>query len=180
MKILIVEDHKKINQLLTNFLKQDDHSVKQSFCAEDALKQMEAANFDLIITDLMLPDMQGEELIEIVRKTSDIYIIVISAKTETEEKIDVLSLGADDYLTKPFSVEEVLIKIKNLSKRLNIKKPVIYSFNNGELAIYPMQRKVMLLGKDVDLTSHEYDLIHHLATHSTRVFSRNDLIISLF
>lgn len=180
MKILVVEDHRKINQLLTNFLKQDKHSVKQAFSAEEALEYLHKTSFDIVITDLMLPKMQGDQMIQMIRSASDIYIMVISAKTEMDDKIDVLTIGADDYLTKPFSVEEVLIKINNLAKRIDLKKPMFYSFFEGSLKIFPLSRKVIIADKEVVLTPHEFDLLHYLASHSGRVFSRDELIERLF
>ena len=96
MKILIVEDHQKINRLLTRFARQDGHEVSQAYDAESALLMLDEKPYDLIITDLMLPDLQGEDLIRRVRQHSDIYIMVISAKTEVSDRIDVITMGADD------------------------------------------------------------------------------------
>lgn len=180
MRILIVEDHREINSLLARFARQDQHLVKQAYSAEAALSLIKETDFDVIITDLMLPDMQGEELIKVVRNISDVFIMVISAKTQTEDRIDALSLGADDYLTKPFSVEEVMIRLKNLSKRIDKERPLLYSFYQGELTLSPLDRRVVFKGRDLSLTAHEFDVLHHLLSHPGRVFSRDDLIMSLF
>ncbi len=180
MKLLIVEDHKKINTLLAKFARQDHHEVKQTYSAEEALELMKSHDFDVIITDLMLPDLQGEDLIKTVRKVSDVYIMVISAKTQIEEKIDSLLLGADDFLTKPFSVEEVLIKLRNLAKRMEKERPILYSFYDGELKLSILDRRVSLHDNPLDFTAYEFDVLYYLISHPNRIFSRDDLIMSLF
>ena len=180
MRILIVEDHQKINRLLTRFCEQDNHRVVQAFSAEEALNELHGHPFDVIITDLMLPDMQGEELIEKIRAVSDVYIMVISAKTDLEDRLDVFSMGADDYLTKPFAVDEVMAKLKNVEKRLTNAKPTLLSFNGGTLTVHPLERRVMLNGASVAFTAHEYDVFYHLLSHPNRIFGRDELLVSLF
>lgn len=180
MKILIVEDHEKINALLTKFAKQDGHDVSQTYSAEEALDAIRKRSFDFIITDLMLPDMQGEALIRKIRDVSDIHIMVISAKKDVDDRIDVLSLGADDYLTKPFSVEEVMVKLQNTAKRIGHEKPLVYSFYDGELEVRPLGRKVVSNGRVVSLTTNEYDVFMYLLKHPNRVFTRDEIIIALF
>ena len=179
MKILIVEDHYTINNLLARFARSDNHVVSQVYNVEDALKVLALDKFDVIITDLMMPNLQGEDLIKQVRKISDIYIIVISAKVDIEEKIDVLKLGADDYLTKPFSVEEVMIKLKNVSVRLNQKHPLFFSFNHGELLVYPLKRQVIVKGEAIELTPYEYDTLYFLIKNTKQVLTRDQIINSL-
>jgi len=176
MKILIVEDHYTINNLLARFARSDNHQVTQTYTVEEALKALTEQNFDVIITDLMMPNLQGEDLIKQVRKLSDIYIIVISAKVELDEKIDVLKLGADDYLTKPFSVEEVMIKLKNISSRIIQNKPLIYSFNDNELLIYPLKRQVILKNAIIELTPYEYDILYFLIKNAKQILSRDQII----
>lgn len=176
MKILIVEDNKKINDLLALFAKQDGHQITQSFSSEEALNVLSLKSFDVILTDLMLPKMQGEEFVKKIRTFSDIYIIVITAKIEINEKLDVLSLGADDYITKPFSVEEVMLKLKNVDKRLSATLPLLHSYENGSLRIMPLNREVYVQDKIVNLTKYEYDLLWHLATNRNRIYNRDQLI----
>lgn len=180
MKILIIEDHKKINDLLTLYARQDGHEVEQAFCGEQALIVIHEKHFDAIITDLMLPTMQGEELIRIIRLISDVYLVVISAKVDIKDKLNVLTLGVDDYLTKPFSVEEVMAKLKNIEKRIENKNPLIHSYNRGELLIYPLTREIFSHHQVIDLTRYEYDVLWHLASHRERIYSRDDLIQTCF
>lgn len=180
MRILIIEDHKKINTLLATFARQDHHKVKQTFSAEEALDVISKETFDMIITDLMLGDMQGEELIQRIRSVSDIYIMVISAKTELSDKLDVLGLGADDYLTKPFSIEEVMAKLANIEKRLVTLQPLTYSFYQGELAVKPLEHSAMFQQRKLDFTANEFEVLVYLMQHPNRVFSRMELLDILF
>lgn len=180
MKILIVEDYKKINDLLAMFTKQEGYEVQQAFSAEEALSYCKTISFDVIILDLMLPKMQGEALIKELRAQSDVYIMVISAKVQVASRIDAISLGADDYLTKPFAVEEVMVRLKNVSKRLKIDKPLVLSFNQKQLMIHPLSREVIVGGKVVNLTKYEFDILNLLATHSNIVYSREHIISICF
>jgi DNA-binding response OmpR family regulator len=106
--------------------------------------------------------------------------MVISAKTDIDDKIDVLSLGADDYITKPFSVKEVMIKLSRIENRLVKQKPLLVSFYQGLLKIHPLKRQVYFDGDEVNLTKNEYDLLWFLVTHNKQVFSRDQLINQLF
>lgn len=180
MKILIVEDTVKINDILAKFSRSEGHQVTQAFSAEKAFEVLGKSNFDLIITDLMLPGIQGETLIRKIRQESQIYIIVITAKTDLGNKIDVLSLGADDYITKPFSVKEILLKLKNLSFRLTKKHPLIYRFYQGELLLNPLPREVYFRGELVKLTVYEYNLLMFLIKNKGQIFSREQLITHCF
>lgn len=180
MKLLIVEDYPKINDLLAMFCRQDGYHVTQTYAAEEALIALKQSSFDLMIVDLMLPKMSGEKLIQEVRKTSDLYIMVISAKVDVAEKIDAISLGADDYMTKPFSIEEVMVRLKNVSKRLKNTIPAFISFNQGALIIKPQSREVMIRDEMILLTKHEYDILYYLVTHPHQAFSREEIMVACF
>ena len=180
MRILIVEDHLKINELLAKFARSENHQVVQTYSVEEAFMQLGKRQFDLVITDLMLPKLSGEDLIKKIRLFSDIYIIVISAKTEITDKIEVLKLGADDYLTKPFSVRELMAKLENIEKRISQVKPVIYSYYSNELVVNPLNRKIVLKEKVINLTKYEYDIFLFLVENPHQVFSREQLIEHLF
>lgn len=178
--MLIVEDYRKINQLIAMFSKTEGYEVTQVYDAESALIAMNKDKFDVIVLDLMLPGYQGESLIKDVRKISDVYIIVVSAKIDVKNRIDVISLGADDYLTKPFSIEELMAKLRNVAKRLVVNNPNILSFNQQHLKIHQMSREVYVNQKRAILTPYEYDVLIHLATHPHVVFSRNMIIEQCF
>lgn len=176
MKILIVEDHLKINRLLASFARSEDHIVTQTYDVETALEKLTNLSYDIIITDLMLPKLQGEDLIKAVREISDVYIIVISAKVDTDDRIDVLKLGADDYLTKPFSVEEVMIKLKNVERRIKHQQPTFLSYNHMALKIIPLKREVILNDEYLDLTKYEYEVLMYLITNTNQILSRDQII----
>jgi len=176
MRILIVEDHQKIRDLLALFAKQEGHHAQLANSAEEALSLLSKEGFDVILTDLMLPDMQGEELIKKIRLASDVYIMVISAKIDIHERLDAISLGADDYITKPFTVEEVMAKLKNVQKRLVTRQPVIRSFYQGELRLLPLSREVEFKDRKITFTKSEFDVIMHLVDHRYKVYSRDELI----
>ena len=176
MRILIVEDHYKINELLARFARGENHFVKQTFSASEALKELSSYSFDLVITDLMLPGIQGEELIKKIRETSDIYIMVISAKTDVSDRIDCLSMGADDYLMKPFSVKEVMAKLKNIEKRLEVLRPVFFSFYNQELIVSPVDRSLKYQNQTVDITNSEFEVLMYLINNPFQVLSREQII----
>ena len=180
MKLLIVEDYKKISDLLALFARGQHHEVKQAKSAEEALVFLESESFDAIILDLMLPNMQGETLLKKIRAISDIYIMVISAKIDIEGKIDVLSLGADDYVTKPFSADEVMARLKNVESRIKKTKPNVISFNKQDLIIYPLKREVVKQDRTIKLTEYEFDILLFLAQHPRVVFSREKMIETCF
>ncbi|MGE4572459.1 MAG: response regulator transcription factor [Candidatus Izemoplasmatales bacterium] len=180
MKILIVEDHIKINYLLASFARSENHQVTQAYNVEDALTFLNQDAFDLIITDLMLPKMQGEDFIKEIRKVSDIYILVISSKSDMEDKLDVLRLGVDDYITKPFSVKEVMIKLNQIEKRMTSKASLVVSVFHGKIKIFPLSREIYVDDKNITLTKNEYDLFWFLVQHKHQVFSRDQLLNHLF
>lgn len=180
MKLLIVEDYRKINQLLAAFASEEGHVAKQVYDAESALEAIKHENFDVILLDLMLPHMQGEELIQHIRKKSDVYIIVLSAKIDVKDRVDVITIGADDYMTKPFSIEEVMAKLKNVEKRLTIYHPTIYTYHQEHLKVIPLSREVFVNHQLVNLTQYEYDVLWHLLSHPNIVFSRDMIIEQCF
>jgi DNA-binding response OmpR family regulator len=179
LKILIVEDHRKINDILTKLARGEGYHVVQAYDGGEALEELSKQAFNIVITDLMLPSIQGEDLIRQIRKQSDIYILVISAKTDLGEKIDVLKLGADDYLTKPFSVQEVMVKLANLKKRLKVDNSLVISFYQDELVIKTLERKVLFKNKELTLTKYEYDVLLFLIKNPNQVLSRDQIISAL-
>jgi DNA-binding response OmpR family regulator len=180
MKTLIVEDYPKINQLLAMYARNDGHEVKQVYNGEEALAAVHHEKFDIILLDLMLPGIQGEELIKQIRKVSDVYIIVLSAKIDIKDRVDVITLGADDYMIKPFSIDEVMAKLKNVEKRLVVNHPTIYTFNHSHLKVLPLSREVFVNNQLINLTQYEYDVLLHLLSNPNVVFSRDMIIEQCF
>lgn len=178
--ILIIEDEKKIYDVLKAYLEKEGYKV---YCADngtEGLKLFDSIKFKLVILDLMLPDIQGEEICEIMRAKSDVYIYMLTAKSSLEDKIEGLNIGADEYLVKPFSPRELTARVNALFRRIDTEDSNALSFNNNELEIYRDSRIVKLKGEEVALTPNEFDILYLLAVNKGRAFSREQLIEKVF
>lgn len=178
-KILVLEDNKDINKILTNILVSDNYQVFSAFNAFDALEFFSNHEIDCIITDLMLPIMSGEEFISIIRKTSQVHIIIISAKTSTFDKIEGLKKGADDFLTKPFIEEEVLIKLKNLFLKKDYQENY-FSLNKGVIIFQKGKNQLLIKDQIILLTSVEYHIVNLLFQELNKVISRDQFISFMY
>lgn len=178
-KIMVLEDNKVINKLLSDILIKEGYSVFSFYNAFDALEFFKRNKIDCILTDLMLPIMSGEEFIQEIRKESNIHIIIISAKTTNEEKIEGLRIGADDYLYKPFLEEEVTIKLSNLFNKKDNKEN-IKTFNNKEILYIDGVPEIIINGIKVSLTSVEYQMIKFLIKENKKVVTRNQFLDVLY
>ena len=173
-RILVVEDEPDINNLLARILREEDYKVSQAFSGTEAKMATEREMPDLILLDLMLPGMSGEELLQDLRENrkSHIPVIVISAKGLLEDKVSLLKMGADDYITKPFEPEEVAARVQaNLrrwGKAPETEKPLTYK----NLKLSPSARKVTLRGKELALTGHEFDILYPPTKNPEKVYSR--------
>lgn len=177
--ILIVEDSIEINNLVYEKLLDNNYQAFQAFNAFEAMDIFNNNKIDLIITDLMLPIKQGEDLIKDIRQSSDVYIIIISAKVDLENRLEGLTIGADDYIVKPFSGEELMLKINNHFKRKSYKENRI-SFNNGNFIFEFNNNVVTINGKKVELTSVEYLMLETLIRSSNQILSRQQLLDNAF
>lgn len=175
MKLLIVEDHIKINQLLTTVLQQEGHEVTSAFTLQEALAYSRYQSFDVALIDLMLPDGTGESLITFLRQQGDTYVMVITAKVEVHQKLSALALGADDYITKPFSVEEVVLKVQNMHKRMETTMMKQIGFYHDELIIRTSDRRVLYHQYPLSITPNEYEILVYLQQHAHRIVSRDEL-----
>ena len=184
-KILIVDDEKPISDIIKFNLAKEGYETVTAFDGREALEQFEAENPDLIILDLMLPELDGLEVAKEVRKTSHIPIIMLSAKDSEFDKVIGLEIGADDYVTKPFSNRELLARVKaHLRRTENIETAVAEenaSASNseitiGDLKILPDAFVAQKRGEDIELTHREFELLHHLATHMGQVMTREYLL----
>lgn len=174
--ILIVEDNIDINKLIYEKLLDNDYQAFQAYNAFEALEFFNNEEIDLIITDLMLPIKSGEELIKDIRNISNVYIIIISAKVELEDRIEGLTIGADDYIIKPFSGEELMLKINNHFKRKAYKENRI-SFNNDRFIFEYNNNTVIINGVKTELTSIEYLILESLVRNSNQILSREQLLV---
>jgi DNA-binding response OmpR family regulator len=173
-KILIVEDEEKISSIVKAYLEKEGFEVTAVDTGQKALSQLNN-RFSVIILDLMLPDMDGEDICKAIREDSDVPIIMLTAKSEEEDRIAGLGIGADDYVVKPFSPRELVARIKALLRRVKGPKEVI-SFNNGDLIIDSTSFEVRKKGSPLVLTPTEFKLLKCIADRSGQVFTRLQLV----
>lgn len=176
--ILVVEDDVDINNLLTKTLKKKNYKITQAFSGSEALLQLAISEFDMILLDLMLPGITGEELIKKIRTIKEMPIIVISAKTSLEDKIKVLNLGADDYITKPFQSEEILARLNSQLRRyrkFGLQENENKEHKFKELTLEEESRHAKIKGKNLSLTAHEFDILCILLKNPNKVYSRESL-----
>lgn len=186
-KILIVDDEKAIVDILNHNLKREGYETVQAYDGEEAVDMVKKENPDLVLLDVMIPKMDGFSVCKTVRQNSNIPIIMVTAKEDVVDKVIGLELGADDYITKPFSVREVLARVKaNLRKWDGIElskkeaenaaeqKNSLLEF--GPLTLDTFKYEAKVSGKSVELTLREFELLKFLATQSGQVFSREELL----
>lgn len=181
-QIAIVEDEPNIREVIRLYLKRADFSVV-SF--EDGLAAFEAFNQqmpDLIILDLMLPGMDGFTLMRQLRDRSDVPVILLTSRREESDRIAGLELGADDYVIKPFSPQELVSRVRAVLRRSRpLQEPVsTQTLVFGDLVINPQTREVQIQNNEILLTAKEFDLLMHLALHPRQVFTRDQLLESVW
>ncbi|GAA0791614.1 response regulator transcription factor [Faecalicatena orotica] len=173
--ILVVEDDKAVRSLITTTLDTQNYRFRSASTGADAVLEAVSHNPDILLLDLGLPDMDGIEIIRKVRTWSNMPIIVVSARSEDTDKIDALDAGADDYLTKPFSVEELLARLRATVRRLNSVQNVLpvqnAVFQNGELKIDYAAGCAYLKNEELHLTPIEYKLLSVLAKNVGKVLT---------
>ena len=172
--ILIVEDDAPIRNLITTTLKAHDYKYLTAQNGENAIMQASSHNPDIVLLDLGLPDIDGIEVIKKIRTWSEMPIIVISARSEDNDKIEALDAGADDYLTKPFSVEELLARIRVTTRRLSVLHSAMQSdslFTNGNLKIDYAAGCAYINGNELHLTPIEYKLLCLLSQNVGKVLT---------
>ncbi|GAF11185.1 two-component response regulator [Bacillus sp. JCM 19045] len=173
--VLIVEDDEEIGQLLSLIVTKAGMKVTRAYSGTEALLQVQANSFDLVLLDLMLPGLSGEAFISRVREESQIPIIVLSAKIHFEDKVAVLKMGADDYITKPFHQEEVLARMDvQLRKQANHRSERV-ALEWRKLKVMVEQRAVELDGQSLTLTNAEFDLLYLLMRKPNYAFSKREI-----
>jgi DNA-binding response OmpR family regulator len=177
-KILIVDDETMISEVLEAYLVKEGYQVFKSENGLDALRKAGTVQPDLIVLDLMLPDISGEEICRLLRKESDVPILMLTAKSGEDEKINGIVIGADDYVTKPFSPREVVVRIQAILRRTDKSKPAgdQLSFNQQELIIDDIKKEILLQNTNISVTPIEYRLLSNMAKYPGRVYSRMDLL----
>lgn len=176
-KILLVDDEEMIIEVLQAYFEKEGWEINSASNGIEALKKVKEFQPDLIILDLMLPDITGEEVCRLIRKESDVPIIMLTAKSSEEDLINGIVIGADDYVTKPFSPREVVVRAQAILRRVKkIYKPNQLIFNSRKLIIDPMKKEVVLNDQVLAVTPIEYKLLVSMASHPGRVYSRLDLL----
>ncbi|MFC6345956.1 response regulator transcription factor [Vagococcus carniphilus] len=178
MKILIIEDNQSLRQMLGRFLTNEGYKVFEAESGEEGLKLFSEEVIDLVLLDIMLPGIDGFEVCQEIRKQSMVPIIMITAKSEDHDKILGLDVGADDYIVKPFSHQEIAARIRAIMRRIEPKgnqKNIL-----SGLTVNPETYEVKLFEESVHLTKKEFELLHHLIEHPNQIFTRDHLLDSVW
>ncbi len=176
-KIMIVEDDENIRELLEMYFTKAGFSVITAENGREALELFKRENPHLVILDLMLPVIDGITVAKEIRKESNTPILMLTAKAEEEDRIKGLEVGADDYVTKPFSPKEVVLRVKNILKRTYPDEKII---KIKDLEIFPKEMKVYQNGKEIPLTAKEFKIIFAMATKPGTVFSREKIMDEIY
>ena len=181
-KILVVDDEKSIVDILTFNLKRDSYETIEAYDGEEGYYKAISENPDLILLDVMLPKMDGFEVCKKIRETSSVPIIMLTARDEEIDKVLGLELGADDYMTKPFGVRELMARVKANLRRTVEKKPETVSeenenvINAGDLTINTDKYEVLKNGEPVEITLREFELLMFLVNRPDKIVSRETLL----
>ncbi len=176
-KILIVEDNILISKSIESKLKEEMFDVKAVFNGEEAIKQFDSINYDVVLLDLMLPVKSGEEVLKHIRSKGDVPVIIISVKDSDVEKAINLGLGADDYLAKPFSMLELVARVKAVLRRSrkSIEVPTKQKYVVDNLEVNMVNYEVKKNGVLVELTLKEFEILKLLITHPDQTFSKQQM-----
>lgn len=178
-KIVVIDDEPSVQEVVRGYLEKDGYLVYVAGNGRDGLALAERTNPGLVVLDLMLPDIAGEEICRQIRSRSDVPILMLTAKSAEDERVNGLAIGADDYLTKPFSPRELVARVRAILRRTQGgETPLVetLSFDGGRFEIDTVAREVRIEGQIVDLTPNEYRLLVTLARYPGRVYSRFELI----
>ncbi|MDP4181432.1 MAG: response regulator transcription factor [Bacillota bacterium] len=178
-RILVVDDEAKLVEVVKSYLEHEGYEVLEAYNGKDALELVEKSSPHLIILDLMLPDIKGEEVCRILREKSRIPVIMLTAKVDEEDILKGLDIGGDDYVTKPFSPKQLVARVKAVLRRTydeqeNLSN--ILSFNNEDLVIDNLSYNVKKSGRNVGLTPNEFKILSALVSYPKKTFTRDELI----
>jgi len=179
-KILVVDDDRKIVDLIKLYLEKDGYKVLLAYDGKEALELARDTYPDLIVLDLMLPELDGVEVCRLLRTESDVPIIMLTAKTTEQDKLLGLDIGADDYVSKPFSPRELVSRVRAVLRRTQQEQKGPPEITVGDLTIRFPSREVILAGTAIELTPSEFELLAALAREPGKVFTRLELIDKAF
>lgn len=178
-RILVVDDEMKIVEVVKSYLERDGYFVYSAYDGKTVISLFDKIAPDLMILDLMLPDVRGEELCEILRSKSKVPIIMLTAKTSEDDILRGLDIGADDYVTKPFSPRQLVARVKALLRRTKDEgsrfEDLIY-IDEGDLIIDNLSYEVKKSGETINLTPIEYKILSVMVNHPEKIFTREELI----
>lgn len=182
--IYIVDDEQNILNLIKSYLRKEGYDVKVFADGKSAYESFNTMPPDMLIIDIMMPGMDGYTLCREIRKTSEVPIIMVSAKDDEIDRVLGLELGSDDYISKPFSPRELVARVKTIFRRIKDETvdstPTRKEIKCRDIIVLPDERRVMKDDMDIELTAKEYDLIVHLMINRNRVFTREQLINSIW
>lgn len=179
--ILIIEDNQDVNLMLSQAIKEAGYNVKSSFTGTDGLNEIKTNSYNLILLDIMLPYKSGDQILKEVREFSSVPIIIISAKDMISTKIDLLKLGADDYITKPFDLGEVVARVESNLRRysISVAEPNTV-FTYKDITLNTNTKEVKINGNTLDLTAKEYMILELLIKNQNKVFSKANIYESIW
>jgi DNA-binding response OmpR family regulator len=179
-RVLVVDDEASLREVVAQYLSLDGFTVMQAADGPEALRLAEAQPPDLVVLDLMLPGLDGIDVCRQLRARSAVPIVMLTARAEEADKLSGFDVGADDYVTKPFSPRELVVRVRAILRRVEATKvPAMVlgdSLHVGSLVIHTQLRTVLRDGVRLELTAKEFDLLHFLASHPNQVFSRQQLL----
>lgn len=178
-KILIIEDNQEIHEMEKTLLTKSGYTTVSAFSGTEGIMQLKSNQFDLVILDLMLPGMPGEDLLDIIRKESQVPILCVTAIDSMESKVKILKMGADDYLVKPFNYDEFLVRVEALLRRSKVT-PEMRKLKFRDIDISPDNHEVTVNGTVVDLTRKEYEILELLVKHPKKVFTKENIFESVW
>ncbi|MEI5907896.1 response regulator transcription factor [Bacillus spongiae] len=182
-KVLLVDDEENILDVCARYLVRENYEVETATNGEDGFKKFQDFQPDLVVLDIMMPIMNGWQVAELIRQEQETPIIMLTALGQEQDRIYGLTIGADDYITKPFSPRELLLRIKNVLRRTysnHQKADQENIIRSNELMIDRSKRQVTVSGHEIELTVKEFDLLALLAEHPSQVFSKSQLIDKLW
>ena len=176
-KILVVDDERNIVELVRLYMEKDGFETVCAYTGTEAISKFHEENPDLIVLDLMLPEMDGWQVCREIRKTSQVPIIMLTAKSETFDKVLGLELGADDYMTKPFEAKELIARVKAVLRRSqNIEHPQQNEVSFKNISVNIENYELYIFGEQVDAPPKEIELLYFLASNPNRVYTREQLL----
>src|SRR5271167_2581020 len=179
-RILVVDDEPQITRVLRTSLSSQGYDIRVANDGETALEIMKDWTPDLVVTDVSMPNMNGLELCRRLRLTSQVPIIVLSVRGEERTKVQALDAGADDYVTKPFGMEELLARVRANLRRARTKESELETMEAGDFKIDPGARSVLVKDRAVHLTPKEFDLLLYLARHAGKVVTHRALLAAVW